>query len=345
MNPFLGVMFHALGGVAAGSFYLPYKVLKKWPWEVYWLFGGIFAWLIVPLCVVFFVYGEPMKLLDLIVLEQLKWPYVFGVLWGIGGLSFGLSMRYLGIALGMAVTLGLTAIFGTLIPVFMDGSFLQLGETLAGQVSLSGVFLGVLGTFLIGKAGKLKERELESREKSGPLEEFNYQKGISVAAISGLLSACFALGIASGKEITLATEHMASSPLLSNSALFFVIMAGGLTSNIAWCGYQIKKRRSIDIIRKVGKFQSFSNMLLCISAGTIWYFQFFFYGMGSTQMGQLDFASWSLHMSFIILVSNIWGWVIGEWNGTSQKTKVTIIAGVIILMVSTVVIGYGNYLN
>ena len=342
MNPLLGILFHAVGGLAAGSFYLPYKKVSKWPWEVYWLIGGIFAWFIVPVLAINLVYKSPLDLLEAVPPSLMKWPYFFGMLWGIGGLSFGLSIRYLGLSLGMAVALSLTAIFGTLIPPIAEGFFPDLIYTLSGQVILMGVLAGVGAAFVIGYAGMVKEKELDQKSSGGTIVEFNYTKGIVVATISGILSACFAFGLASGKEITEIVTPLSSSELFGNSFLLAIIMVGGLTTNLIWCIYQIKRNRSIGPLLSVTWPKSVRNFILCIIAGTTWYFQFFFYGMGSSQMDKFDFASWSLHMSFIILFSNIWGWVLGEWHGSSSKTKRLLLLGLFMLILSTAVIGYGN---
>ena len=342
MNPILGILFHAVGGLAAGSFYLPYKKVSKWPWEVYWLTGGIFAWFIVPISAICLIYKSPLNLLEAIPANLMKWPYFFGMLWGIGGLSFGLSIRYLGLSLGMAVALSLTAIFGTLIPPSAEGIFLDLMYTLSGRVILMGVVGGVGAAFIIGYAGMMKEKELARQAAGGTIVEFDYTKGMIVATISGILSACFAFGLASGREITEIVTPLSSNELFANSFLFAIIMIGGLTTNLIWCIYRIIRNRSIDSLLSVTWTKSVRNFMLCIVAGTTWYFQFFFYGMGSTQLDKFDFASWSLHISFIILFSNIWGWILKEWDGSSLKTKRFLLFGLLMLILSTVVIGYGN---
>ena len=342
MNPILGILFHAVGGLAAGSFYLPYKKVSKWPWEVYWLIGGIFAWFIVPISAICLIYKSPLNLLEAIPANLMKWPYFFGMLWGIGGLSFGLSIRYLGLSLGMAVALSLTAIFGTLIPPIAGGIFHDLMYTLSGRVILMGVLGGVGAAFIIGYAGMMKEKELAQQSLGGTIVEFDYTKGMIVATISGILSACFAFGLASGREITEIVTPLSSNELFANSFLFAVIMIGGLTTNLIWCIYQIIRNRSINSLLSVTWIKSVRNFMLCIVAGTTWYFQFLFYGMGSTQLDKFDFASWSLHISFIILFSNIWGWILKEWDGSSLKTKRFLLFGLFMLILSTVVIGYGN---
>ena len=342
MNPVLGILFHAVGGLAAGSFYLPYKKVSKWPWEVYWLTGGIFAWFIVPISAICLIYKSPLNLLEAIPPNLMKWPYFFGMLWGIGGLSFGLSIRYLGLSLGMAVALSLTAIFGTLIPPIAEGIFLDLMYTLSGRVILMGVVGGVGAAFIIGYAGMMKEKELAQQSLGGTIVEFDYTKGMIVATISGILSACFAFGLASGREITEIVTPLSSNELFANSFLFAIIMIGGLTTNLIWCIYRIIRNRSIDSLLSVTWTKSVRNFMLCIVAGTTWYFQFFFYGMGSTQLDKFDFASWSLHISFIILFSNIWGWILKEWDGSSLKTKRFLLFGLLMLILSTVAIGYGN---
>lgn len=341
MNPFLGILFHAVGGFAAGSFYLPIKKIKDWSWESGWLINGFFAWLIVPLVVSVVTIPKTFDILFSIDPGTFFWTYFFGFLWGIGGLTFGMAMRYLGMSLGIALALGLTAAFGTLIPPIYNGEFLDLVQTASGKVVLLGVVVSLLGIAICGMAGIRKDKELSSEEKKVGIKEFNLKKGIIVALFAGIMSACFAFGIAAGQPIAdLAMAH--DAPVLwQNGPVFIVILLGGLTSNFIWCiALNLKHKSYKDYTNSTTPLKI--NYLFAAVAGTTWYCQFMFYGMGSTQMGEHDFASWTLHMAFIIIFSTLWGIVTKEWKGVSKKTAMTLTMGLAVLIAATVIIGIGN---
>lgn len=340
-NPLLGVFFHAVGGFAAGSFYLPIKKITKWSWESGWLLNGLFAWLIIPWVVSLVTVPQTLNILTLASTETLLWTYFFGVLWGIGGLTFGMTMRYLGISLGMALALGLTAAFGTLIPPLYQGQFNTLITSTSGRVVLFGVLLSLIGIAICGRAGVLKDSELSEVQKQQGVSEFNLKKGIVVAIFAGVMSACFAFGIAAGAPIAELAVTQNAPSLWQNGPVFIVILAGGLTTNLIWCVYLNLKNSSYqDYTNKKTPLKR--NYIFAALAGTTWYCQFMFYGMGTTKMSEHDFASWTLHMVFIIFFSTLWGILTREWRGVSLKTWKALVLGLLLLLASTVVIGYGN---
>src|ERR1035437_5386754 len=215
MNPILGVFFHWLGGLASGSFYVPYKGVKKWSWETYWLVGGLFSWLIAPW------FFAMLKTTDVItVLNETPghvwfYTYLFGLLWGFGGLTFGLTMRYLGMSLGMAVALGYCTVFGTLIPPIFKGEFAsKLIDPINGRWVLVGLGVCILGIIITAFAGHTKEGEMTEEDKQATVKEFDFKKGLMVATFSGIMSACFAFGLSAGdfiRETTLKVDMVHSA--------------------------------------------------------------------------------------------------------------------------------------
>lgn len=533
-NPFLGVVLHWLGGLASGSFYVPYKGVRKWSWETYWLVGGWFSWILCPWVLATSMHTGVLGVLRQAPTSTLWWTYFFGAMWGFGGLTFGLTMRYLGMSLGMGVALGYCAAIGTLVPPIFGGEFGSIIGTRPGQVTLLGVLVCLAGIAVAALAGLTKEREMPEAEKKKAIAEFNFTKGILVATFSGIMSACFAFGLAAGKPIedltycsdlvhsaakqgkviptpALVTEAEATNvvaalvdagffragpeetrtvPRLSavvealeapvalamrleganmarsrdgNAAVpeeleqraarlseslavatnaaaarlaalatvnhplarrlqdyyhhiarlgdrakewsiiaglkdltrkeaavavvlagvdlprlheehqlwtglpvLIMVLLGGFTTNFIWCvllniknhtGYQYLARRvrpehaglaagggaTLDVADL--EVPRLRNYLLSALAGTTWYFQFFFYTMGATQMGRYDFASWTLHMASIIIFSTMWGWILHEWRGSSRKAHGLIAAGIATLILSTVVIGFGTWLK
>jgi L-rhamnose-H+ transport protein len=343
-NPAFGVFLHALGGLAAASFYLPYTRVRNWEWETFWITGGFFAWFVAPLTAAFIIVPDLMGIYRAAPAVNLFWIWFFGVLWGIGGLTFGLSVRYLGQSLGFSISLGFCAAFGTIIPpVFMGGAIELIRET-SGLVTLGGVAVCLTGIGVCGLAGMFKEQQLSNEEKTATVRDFSFVKGVWVAVFAGIMSACMAFAFEAGgplQEITLA--HGAPS-LFSNLPILVVAFLGGLSTNTAWCIFLNIRKKSYVNYTHSGDAPLLMNYALCALAGTTWYFQFFFYSMGATRMGEYDFSSWTIHMAFIIAISNLWGLLLREWKGTGTNTRLTLAAGIAVLILSTIIVGIGNYL-
>jgi L-rhamnose-H+ transport protein len=382
-NPLLGVFFHWLGGLASASFYVPFRGVKRWAWETYWLVGGVFSWIIVPWLLAGVMTRDLLAVLHQAPLSSILWTFIFGVLWGFGGLTFGLTMRYLGMSLGMAVALGYTAAFGTLMPPIFRGQFASevLGSR-SGIIILTGVVVCLAGIAFAGAAGISKERELSDEEKRATIEEFDLKRGLLVATFCGIMSACFAYGLAAGDPIKRITVAHGTSPLWQGLPVLVVLLAGGFTTNFVWClvlhlrnhtGYQYLAAETrgpypyrdeepvietatdapgvelatqvMDAVQEQGKVPLIANYLFSALAGTTWYMQFFFYTMGETQMGRFKFSSWTLHMASIIIFSTLWGIALREWKGVSLRTRTLVACTLIVLIGSTVIVGYGNYLS
>jgi L-rhamnose-H+ transport protein len=408
-NPAIGVLYHWLGGLASGSFYVPYRGVKRWAWETFWLTGGFFSWIIAP-----WFFGLLMTKDLLAVLHEtpgtvLFWTFFFGLLWGVGGLTFGLTMRYLGLSLGMAVVLGLCAAFGTLIPPIFRGEFMtQVVGTSSGRIILLGIFVCLLGIVAAGVAGIFKERAMSPDQQKVTIKEFDLKKGVGVAMLSGVMSACFAYGLAAGDPIKTLTMKHGTPDLWQGLPVLVVVLIGGFTTNFIWClilnirnksGYQyfattsrepngnahaedetiietaldapsrevvehiasartdLRTRAAAAVVdapassisawKKEGgaRVPMLTNYLLCALAGTTWYFQFFFYTMGETQMGRYKFSSWTLHMASIIIFSSLWGIGLKEWKGAGVQAGRMLALALALLVGSTVIVGYGNYLG
>jgi L-rhamnose-H+ transport protein len=348
-NPMMGVLYHWLGGLASASFYVPYRGVKKWSWEIYWLTGGIFSWLIAPW---FFASVQTEDLFGVLGQAEtgtIVWPIIFGMLWGFGGLTYGLTMRYLGLSLGMAVVLGLCTVFGTLIPPVFQGDFsAKLLETTTGNITLLGLAITLAGIVVVAMAGAKKDAALTSDQKAAAVAEFDFRKGIWVAVFSGIMSSCFAFGLAAGEPIKALSAAAGTGPLWTGLPVLCLVMFGGLLTNAVWCAWLILTNRSGSQWFGGGSAVGAPlamNFLLCAIAGTAWYFQFFFYTMGESQMGEFGYSSWTLHMASIIIFGTIWGFAFREWKDAATRVKMTVWGGVGLLVFATVVIGYGNWLG
>jgi len=349
--PVQGVLLHAIGGLAAASFYIPYKKVRHWAWENYWLVGGFVSWIIAPWVLAMIILPQTPAILAQASIKTILWTVFFGAVWGIGGLTFGLTMRYLGVALGYAIALGLTAVFGTLIPPLFSGELFVIAQTASGQVLLSGVFICVIGIVLGGKAGRRKEAELSDEQKQASISEFNFKKGLIVAIVAGVMSASMAVAFVAGKPIAELAVDNGAPPLWQNLPVLIVILFGGFLTNFVWCvSLMVRNGTAGELLGRGSVTQSSGprwlsfNFLFCAIAGFTWYLQFFFYGMGTTQLGKYDFSSWTLHMAFIIVFSTLWGLALREWRGASRATHTWNAAGLIVLILSIVIIGWGNTL-
>ena len=235
-NPIIGVFYHWLGGLASASFYVPFRAVKHWAWEVYWMIGGVFSWIVAPWVIALVLTNDLFATLRQTPLSCLFWCYFFGVLWGFGGLTFGLTMRYLGMSLGMAMALGFCAAFGTLMPPIFNGEFANkvLGTT-SGKTILFGVGVCLAGIVFAGLAGTSKEREMAEEEKRSVIAEFNLRKGLAVATFSGIMSACFSYGLAAGDPIKQLTIAHGTAVLWQGLPVLVVVLLGGFTTNAVWC--------------------------------------------------------------------------------------------------------------
>jgi L-rhamnose-H+ transport protein len=362
MQVVLGVIFHFIGGFASGSFYIPYKKVRGWHWESYWIIGGLFSWLIVPplaawLTVPGFadiIRGEQASVLGL--------TYLFGVLWGIGGLTYGLGVRYLGVSLGSSIILGLCMVFGALIPaIYYDivpvagkDSFGMMASSVWGRTVLAGLLVCVLGIIICGKAGMMKEEQLgkSSSDPHGATRqaEYRFALGMFVSIVSGVLSACFNFGLEAGQSLASSANEAwkAANPgqgefLYRNNVIYVVLLWGGLTTNLVWCLVLNSRNKSFGDYTNQ-KTPLISNYVFSALAGTTWFLQFFFYGMGESKLGN-GASSWILHMAFIILVANAWGLILREWKGVQRNTINTIVLGIIVILASVLLVGYGNALK
>ena len=382
-NPALGVFFHWLGGLASASFYVPYRGVKNWAWETYWLVGGFFSWIIAPWLLALTMTRDLSQVLQQAPRSAILWAYFFGVLWGLGGLTFGLTMRYLGMSLGMAVALGYTAAFGTLMPPIFRGEFgSQVLRTRSGLVILGGIAICLLGIAVAGAAGVSKERELSDEQKRASIKEFDLKKGLLVATFSGVMSACFAYGLAAGDPIKAITVQHGTAGLWQGLPVLVVVLLGGFTTNFVWCvilnvrnhtGYQyfqseirgdVPRRNEEHILEAVTDAPAeemavavavkremparpplLPNYLFSALAGTTWYMQFFFYTMGETQMGRYKFTNRTKQKASNNNFSTHWGQALKERKGAGAKTMLLVVLSLLILVTSTVVVGYGNYVG
>lgn len=334
MDVLLGLLIIAIGSFGQSSSYVPIKKIKSWEWENFWLVQGIFAWLVFPLLGALLAVPEGGSFFSLLSFGGALKAIVYGILWGVGGLTFGLSMRYLGVALGQSISLGTCAAFGTLFPALMAGTDLFHGE---GLVLLLGVCITLVGIAVIGYSGSLCSQSMSEEEKKAAVKDFALTKGLLVALLAGVMSACFALGLDAGTPIKEAALSAGVNPLYAGLPVILLVTFGGFLTNAAYCFWQNIKNGTTKDYFKVSPSLFINNVLFCMLAGVLWYSQFFGLEMGKsffTDNAVLMAFAWSILMSLNVVFSNLWGIILREWAGADRKTLVTLGIGLFILIFS-----------
>ncbi len=342
MNPISGILLIALGSLGAASFYVPFKKVKEWAWESYWITQGVAAWLIAPIvfALIFVPKGELIPIINDAPSSAKLMAVFFGALWGFGGLTFGLSIRYLGVALGQSIALGLCAAFGTLIPPIIAGD--NLFSTTTGILTIIGVSIAVAGIAIIGYAGSLKSKEMTEEEKKAAVKEFALKKGILIAVFAGVMSACFNFGFESGKPIEEAALAHGTNPLFQKNPSLIFILLGGFITNLIYCGYLNIKNKTYKDYYTVSGTVLMNNLFFTFLAGLLWFLQFHFFGMGSSKLPEgMAVFGWSILMALNIAISNIWGIFLNEWKGAGRKTMIVLLIGILVLILSTFVVKLG----
>lgn len=329
MEIIIGLIIIAIGAFCQSSSYVPINKVKDWNWESFWLTQGVFAYVIFPLLGALLTAPSGQSLFALFSVHPSDslMTVFFGMLWGIGGLTFGLSMRYLGVALGQSLALGTCAGLGTLLGPVFTGHF----ERLTSAVII-GVVVTLVGIAIIGIAGAMKSASLSEEEKKKAVKDFNFSKGLFVALLSGFMSACFAIGLEFGSSVV----FIGVKPIFASLPATFLVTFGGFIINAGYCLFQNQKNHSWSDYGKTNLYAN--NILFCALAGVLWYSQFFGLALGKgflTGSVTLLAFSWCILQALNVTFSNVWGIVLKEWKGCNWKTIAVLIVGLIVLVFST----------
>jgi L-rhamnose-H+ transport protein len=342
-NPALGVMIFALGGLAGAVFYLPFKRVKNWAWESYWLIYALFGLVIVPWALALSTSPNLLSVLKETPSKELAWCFACGAMWGVGGLTWGLMIRYLGVGLGLAIGCGLCSATGTLVPPILEGHIEKLYGTPAADISLLGVAVSILGIVLVGMAGISKENELPEEEKKKAVAEYNFKLGILVAFFSGITSSGMSFGLQGGAKL----EELATklTPVTSSTwrgmPVLVVVLAGGFAVNFLWCLFLNAKNKTFGDYVKSGTPLA-PNVIFAGLAGAIWCSQFICFKTGEPAMGERAYIGWAVLMASAILFSTLLGVLLGEWKGTSVRTRGLLSLGLVLLLASAAVAAYSG---
>ena len=336
MEILLGVLIITIGSIGVSSSYIPINKRKEWSWENFWMVQGIFAWIVFPFLGALLAVSDDRSLCDIWSQGGALPAVIYGVLWGVGGLTFGLGMRYLGVALGQSIGMGTCSAFGTILPPLLAGSDLFHGK---GLLLLIGVSIMIAGIAIIGYAGCLRNKNMSEEEKRTAIKDFALTKGLLVAFLAGAMSACFNLGLESGAPMKDYAIAAGCDALFAGLPVIFLVTIGGFCTNAAYCVYQNIKNKTGGEYLAVTPRVLMSNILFCALAGVLWYSQFFGLETGKSFIPQdstLYAFSWSILMSLNVIASNVWGIILKEWKGAGMKTIAVLLIGLAVLIASIV---------
>jgi L-rhamnose-H+ transport protein len=334
MNVLIGLTMLILGGLSAGSSYVPLKGVKGWAWESGWAVQGIVAWLLLPLLLALLATPHLFSVLKATPLNTLAVTYAFGFLWGVGGLAWGMAVRYIGIALGFSIATGFLSSLGTLVPIIAAGKFAATAATTSGRITIASIALSLIGITICGRAGWLRDKTQQKNTA------FNFKKGITLALAAGILGACFAFGIGAGDGIKQNAMAAGAAPQYASFPIFFVELLGGITVNGIYCLWMNRRNKTFNNYRQAANNKTLrTNYAFSALVGALWYLQFVFYGMASFYMGPYSFANWSIHMSFMVVASNLWGYYYKEWKEAPTIAIRWNNTGIAVLVIAGIVMG------
>ena len=325
---FIGLLIIAIGAFCQSSSYVPINKVKDWSWETYWIVQGVFAWLLLPLLGTMLAVPTGHSLCELFGgnFSASGMTFFYGVLWGIGGLTFGLSMRYLGVALGQSLALGTCAALGTLLAPVFTGHAADITTSV-----IIGVVVTLVGIGIIGVAGSMRSRE-QGAEVKESIKDLNFTKGIIVALLAGFMSACFNIGLAAGQPL----QFEGASPMFASLPATFLVTLGGFCTNAAYCFYQNSRNKTWNDYGKASVWTN--NLLFCLLAGALWYSQFFGLSLGKgflTESPVLTTFAFCILMALNVTFSNLWGIILKEWKGCSRRTVTILVTGLVVLIISS----------
>ena len=334
-----GIGWHMVGAACAASFYAPIGKVKKWSWETTWAVAGFFSWILLPISISYILLpnfhayyaAQPTRLLVTIAL--------FGAMWGVGNVSYGLTMRHLGMSLGIGVAIGVTLVVGTLEPLARHGQLLTLFTTRSGMFSAAGIAVALIGVAIVSYAGHQKEQQLGAEVK-----EFNVTLGLALAVLCGIFSAGFSFGLDAATPLRTAALALGVNPLYARLPSYVLIMGGGAIVNMTYCFTRLAFKRSLSLRADLAQPASIllKNSAMAASGGIMWYLQFFFYAWGEANIPvRLGYVNWMLHMSIYVLCGGLVGLALGEWRGVGSRPLRLLWGGILVIIAAANLVGLG----
>ncbi len=339
-NIFSGILLIAAGALTAGSFAIPFGKIRDWKWESYWLIYSFGAYVLFPMIACMFFTKGLAVVYSGVPHEVLLRVFLSGIVYGIGNLSFGLSLRYLGISLGYALSLGLMLAIGTLIPPLMDGRLSLMFQGPGGTLLVLGVLISCAGIALSAWAGRMKDKIFRCSEMQSTVAEFQLVKGISAAVLVGVTGSAMSLGFEQGIPVADYAARTGVDPLFVTMPVMVLLLSGTMVTTIVWCIWLGIKHKSIGDYSRIRSGSRLAmNYLLALLAGILWFSQFILFGMGKSKMGRFTFTSWGILMALTIVFATLWGLYRKEWKGAPAGAYVLMMVSLLIIIGSSFLIG------
>ena len=340
MSIISGIGWHMVGAASAASFYAPIEKVKKWSWETTWAVAGLFSWILLPIGISALLlphFGAFYASIPSAVLWKVA---LFGAMWGIGNVNYGLTMRYLGMSLGIGVAIGVTLVVGTLVPPLLHGQGAMLFQTRGGLLNMAGVLVALIGVAVVSYAGHQKEEQLKTDEPT----EFNVFLGLGLAVMCGIFSSGMSFALDASQPIQLAAERLGVNHLYSTLPAYVFIMGGGAIVNLGYCFVRLAVVKRISLRRDLAEPGGtlLKNAAMAATGGIMWYLQFFFYAWGQANIPQrLSYVNWMLHMSGYVLFGAIVGLALGEWAGVARRPVRLLWVGILVIIAAANIVGLG----
>jgi len=334
-----GIGWHMIGAASAASFYAPIEKVKKWSWETTWAVAGLFSWILLPISVSLLLLPSFPAFYASIDTGILLKVALFGAMWGVGNVNYGLTMRYLGMSLGIGIAIGVTLIVGTLIPPLLHGQGAMLFTTRSGLLTMAGVLVALIGVAIVSYAGHQKERQL-----IGQVREFNVKLGLLLAVLCGIFSSGMSFAIDAARPMEAAARHLGVNSLYAALPSYVIIMGGGAVVNLSYCFIRLAALKRISLRDDLSQPRGtlLKNGALAATGGIMWYLQFFFYAWGAANIPQhLFFVNWMLHMSMYVLCGGLVGLALGEWAGVGSRPVRLLWAGMLVIIAAANLVGLG----
>jgi L-rhamnose-H+ transport protein len=335
-----GIGWHIVGAACAASFYAPIEKVKKWSWETTWAIAGFFSWILLPIGMSLILLPHFFAFYAAQAPHVLLMTVLFGAMWGVGNVSYGLTMRYLGMSLGIGVAIGVTLVMGTLVPPLMHGQAGVLFSTQGGRLTLAGIAIALAGIAVVSYAGHQKEQQL-----GRGVEEFNVMLGLALAVMCGIFSSGFSFGLDAATPLRAAALSVGVNPLYARLPSYVLIMGGGAVVNMGYCFIRLAFKKSLSLRADLGQPRSVlaKNSALAAAGGIMWYLQFFFYAWGEANIpARVGYVNWMLHMSIYVLCGGLVGLALGEWKGVGSRPIRLLWVGIIIIIAAANIVGLGT---
>ncbi|MGB6974014.1 MAG: L-rhamnose/proton symporter RhaT [Terracidiphilus sp.] len=334
-----GIGWHVLGASMAASFYAPIEKVRKWSWETTWALAGLFSWILLPIGVSLVLLPDFRGFYAAMDAGLLVKVALFGAMWGVGNVSYGLTMRHLGMSLGIGVAIGVTLVAGTLVPPLMHGQAAMLFTTRSGLLTMAGVGVALVGVAIVSYAGHLKEKQ-----SGGEVAEFNLGLGLTLAVLCGIFSSGMSFAIDKAAPMATAARHAGVNPLYAALPAYVVIMGGGAVVNFAYCFFRLAKVKKLSLRADLAQPAPVlrRNAVLAAAGGIMWYLQFFFYAWGQANIpAQLGYVNWMLHMSIYVLCGGLVGLALGEWKSVGSRPVRILWVGMLVIIAAANLVGLG----